>query len=263
MTVRLASGAVVTSIEDLSMTAFAADDPVYVMNDTAYREIPSPGGGTTVRSRLWNAGEHRPLSAIRAAFGAGDSAYSGDEGSEGGDGDPVGGGGGGGPVTVSGSPIARVGGSSDLLTVSASPQPLLLKTSVFIESGDDVYGDPGTGSPLAMTVDSDGYVHYPETAGDAVYDIFTDIRINGFDAADYGKPVRLYLAGDTPEMFSAQWSFIDGTGQVIFSVCWFDQLFGPDAGTGQGPYAQATIELVTVAPTGHPQIRHRIMQRVS
>lgn len=74
MTVKRAGGAVAASAEDLDMTAWVPDDPIYTMNETAYRELPVPGGGATFRYKLWNAGDRKPLSEITAAFTA-DTVY--------------------------------------------------------------------------------------------------------------------------------------------------------------------------------------------
>lgn len=73
-TVKRADGSTIDSVGAIDKTPWTADDPVYTMNETAYRELPVPGGGATSRYKLWNAGDRRSLSEMMAAFAA-DSTY--------------------------------------------------------------------------------------------------------------------------------------------------------------------------------------------
>jgi hypothetical protein len=229
------------------MTAFAADDPVYTMNETAYREIPSPGGGTTVRSRLWNAGEHRPLSAIRAAFGAGDTAYSGDEGSDGGGGD-VGGGSGSGPVLMSATPICWAEGQGTPLEARWGTQVMAMSSHVSTASGADFLGVPGA-PPLEMTLSEDGSEFlYPESVTEGIFDIQTKIRM-GVSPDDAGKSVLFNVSGNVYEM---QWAVVVSgataptMGYIQTSVTWSDYLAPGD--TGASISLSAEVGLLTADP---------------
>lgn len=74
MTVKRANGTTIATPGDVDKTAWEADDPIYTMNETAYRVTAVPGGGASTATLLWNTGDRRRLSQIQAAFAA-DTTY--------------------------------------------------------------------------------------------------------------------------------------------------------------------------------------------
>lgn len=68
MTVKRADGTAIPGVGDVDMTLWAPDDPLFTMNEKAYREVPVPGGGASRRTLLWNTGDEMRQSEIDAAF---------------------------------------------------------------------------------------------------------------------------------------------------------------------------------------------------
>lgn len=167
-----------------------------------------------------------------------------------------GGGGGGGGSTMSARPLFNIQGTCP--PPDANPT-LHFLSSVTIAIGEDYWGTPGSAQPLAMTVDDNGDLYYPDSLEDAIFDIHTTITFTA-DPADAGKAISVRTYGN--DATNAAAAIISPNGQAGADFDWVDRLYlGDNSANPVRIQLQLSTTGVLTAPITQLIFGHTVMQR--
>lgn len=165
-------------------------------------------------------------------------------------------GGGGGEVLTSQRAIAQLSGfCTALVAGQADLQTLTLDSGIYVATGEDYWGVPGSALPLDMQVIG-GTVTYPDDAADHLFDVVTKIGLN-CNPADAGKLISARAVGN--DGTATTLGVVGATGFLTMSLAWIDELFVGD--TGATLRAELDVSALTQAPTALTRVEHTLIRR--